>query len=399
MFMLCNPMETILFSGKERRLSCLTLLYSWTPSTQFKCKQGVNFDFTTRKVDFLDTTIWVDDNGVIQSTLYTKPGKVVQYLSPSSSHPSHITKNIPYSLAYRLLRIETTRHLFEANLEKLGSDLVQRGYRKDGINDAFNKVRNLDRQTTLQKVVRPPSDRLILVIPFDKRLPNISSILKHRWKCLVERDPKATQYMPKPPMVAYSRTESIKDIACRSKVPPTNYRQRRQVTMGFQKCGKRVDCSVCLHSTNSASHTCNFTGNTYNINSGISCLTPGVVYTVSCSKDTGACSRVKGPQYVGVTERPLKVRFSEHVGSATQPCQVDTTKPVGLHFRLQGHSHSDMVILPIEKVRSKDRFIMEARESYWIKQYKSVKVQTAEEIEHGLNLKPWTDNRNTLWSC
>ena len=47
-----------------------------------------------------------------------------------------------------------------------------------------------------------------------------------------------------------------------------------------------------------------------------------------------------------------------------------------------------MVILPIKKVRSKDRFIMEARESYWIKQYKSVKVQTAEEIEHGLNLKP-----------
>ena len=205
---------------------------------------------------------------------------------------------------------------------------------------------------------------------------------------MVDRDPKARQYMDKPPMVAYSRTESIKDIACRSKVPPSNYRQRRQVTVGFKKCGKRSDCSVCLHSTSSTSHTCNFTSNTYNISSSISCLTPGVVYTVSCSKDTGECSRVRGPQYVGVTDRPLKVRFSEHVGSATQPCQVNTTKPVGLHFRLQGHSHSDMVILPIEKVRSKDRFIMESRESFWIKKYQSVKVQTAEVIEHGLNLKP-----------
>ena len=61
---------------------------------------------------------------------------------------------------------------------------------------------------------------------------------------------------------------------------------------------------------------------------------------------------------------------------------------MGVHFRLQGNSQSDMVILPIEKLRSKDRFIMEARESFWIEQYQSVKVQTAEVIEHGLNLKP-----------
>ena len=96
---------------------------------------------------------------------------------------------------------------------------------------------------------------------------------------------------------------------------------------------------------------------------------------------------MNGPQYVGVTEKSAKVRFSEHVGSATQPCQANTTKPVGVHFRLPGHSHSDMGFLPIEKVRNKDRFVMEARESYWIKKYNSVKLKAVEVIEHGLNLK------------
>ena len=83
---------------------------------------------------------------------------------------------------------------------------------------------------------------------------------------------------------------------------------------------------------------------------------------MTCKKDSGDCLRCKGPQYVGCTERPLKTRFSEHLGSVTQPSQVNTKKPVGAHFRSAGHSHADMVVQTIEKVRSKDRFVLEARE-------------------------------------
>ena len=96
---------------------------------------------------------------------------------------------------------------------------------------------------------------------------------------------------------------------------------------------------------------------------------------------------MKGPQYIGCTERAFKKRFSEHLGTATQPCHRDTVKPVGVHFRLPGHSHGDMVALPIERVRSQCRFVMEAREKFWIKKYDSVKVLAVEDIESGLNLE------------
>ena len=46
-----------------------------------------------------------------------------------------------------------------------------------------------------------------------------------------------------------------------------------------------------------------------------------------------------------------------------------------------------MRVLPIEKVRSKDRFVLEAREAYWIKQYKAVKLQSVDVIEHGMNME------------
>ena len=83
----------------------------------------------------------------------------------------------------------------------------------------------------------------------------------------------------------------------------------------------------------------------------------------------------------------MKVRFSEHLGSVTQQSQANTAKPVGVHFRSAGHTQADMVVQPVEKVRSKDRFILEARERFWIEKYSAVKTQNVEVVEHGLNLQ------------
>ena len=89
---------------------------------------------------------------------------------------------------------------------------------------------------------------------------------------------------------------------------------------------------------------------------------------------------------MGYTKRAAKTRFSEHLGSVTQHCQVNTTKPVGVHFRSVGHNQSNMVFLPIEKVRSSDKFVMEAREAFWIKKYEAVKMGEVNQIEHGMNI-------------
>ena len=177
--------------------------------------------------------------------------------------------------------------------------------------------------------------------------------------------------MPLPPRVSYSRTSSLRDIIVRSKVPRPVRNPRRQVNSGFRKCNRRVDCSVRSHSVNTITHTCQETGEVFPITSIINCESTGLVYCISCVKTSGQCgghggggdAGVGGQQYIGCTARMLKTRFSEHVGSATQPSQALTTKPVGQHFRLPGHSHCDMRVTPVEKVRSKDQFVLEARES------------------------------------
>ena len=55
-----------------------------------------------------------------------------------------------------------------------------------------------------------------------------------------------------------------------------------------------------------------------------------------------------------------------------------------VHFRAVGHTHCNMRVLPIEKVRSSERFVLEARESYWISKYNSVKALPVNTMEHGM---------------
>ena len=75
---------------------------------------------------------------------------------------------IPYSLAYRLLRIESVPNNILTNLEKLGSELIKRGYIRKAIAVAFEKFKSLPRLPNLSKVQKPANDRPVLVIPFNK---------------------------------------------------------------------------------------------------------------------------------------------------------------------------------------------------------------------------------------
>jgi hypothetical protein len=170
--------------------------------------------------------------------------------------------------------------------------------------------------------------------------------------------------MTRPPRVSYSRTSSLRYIIVRAKVPAQGAsRVRRQVHMGSKKCGKSSDCVMCTHSVNNNGHTCNHTGGELHHQHPLELHNTGVIYCITCTKDSGQCVQLGGPQYIGCTGRMAKTRFSEHVGSVTQPGQSNTNKPVGVHFRSAGHSHSDMRMLPIEKVRSSDPFVLEAKES------------------------------------
>ena len=76
-------------------------------------KLTAEYSYETKSVNYLDMKIFIDDQGYIRTDLYKKENKKNNYLLPSSCHPNHITKNIPFSLGYRALRIWWSEELLE----------------------------------------------------------------------------------------------------------------------------------------------------------------------------------------------------------------------------------------------------------------------------------------------
>jgi hypothetical protein len=78
-------------------------------------------------MSFLDTTTTVKE-GNITTDLYSKPTEKHQYLSPSSCHPKHCFKSIPFSQAIRVKRICTTAETTKQRLGDLRHHLKRRRY-------------------------------------------------------------------------------------------------------------------------------------------------------------------------------------------------------------------------------------------------------------------------------
>ena len=101
---------------------------------------------------FLDTSCTVQ-NGKIVTDLYWEPTDRDKYLFTSSYHPAHTTKNIPFSLALRIVRICSKPEDREIRFGELKELLLSREYKPGVIDKAIQKARQVKRTEALNKVV------------------------------------------------------------------------------------------------------------------------------------------------------------------------------------------------------------------------------------------------------
>ena len=266
-------------------------------------------------------------------------------------------------------------------LAEQSSALVQRGYRYRSVQEAFSRVRLISRSQALQRVFRDRDvkDRVRFVVRFDPRLPDLNNVLKRSWSVMSE-DPAMSKVFPSPPMVCYQRVQSIGEMLVRAKLPANQRRSRsRAPDRGFKPCRDR-NCPVCDHLEVKdrviKTVKCSSTGEVLEMKSSMTCTTTNLVYCITCKRGGRVCPT--HPQYIGETSKSLRERLRGHRGTVVQPSQVNTSAPVGLHFRQSNHSVCDLEIVPIERNR-RDNITRKVRESFFIKKY--------DTVENGLNIK------------
>ena len=69
-------------------------------------------EYSKKEVNFLDVNIKLID-GELKTDLFVKPADTHQFLDPTSCHPYHCKKGIPYSQALRLNRICLDNEIFD----------------------------------------------------------------------------------------------------------------------------------------------------------------------------------------------------------------------------------------------------------------------------------------------
>ena len=108
---------------------------------------------TEEAVQFLDTSCKISDGRII-TDLFRKETDRNQYLLPSSCHPSHVTDNIPFSLAMRIVRICSLEEDREKRFLELRDLLIARDYKPKLIDSAIQKARKIPRTEALKRVYR-----------------------------------------------------------------------------------------------------------------------------------------------------------------------------------------------------------------------------------------------------
>ena len=308
-----------------------------------------------QSVAFLDTSCSLE-NGTIEVDLFRKKTDRNQYLMPESCHSNGIIKNIPYSLALRIIRICTKTDQRDNRLQELKILLLQRKYPEPLINRALDRARLVPRHKALRQRVKKQetSKRPIFALKYDPRLPSIPAIHAKHWRAMVSQDKYLNDVFPEPPLVAFRRQDNIRNVLIRSKVPPVPKRNSERQIKGTKKCGR--SCIACPFISEEKIVKIN-NKQDWKIKRKHTCESYNVIYMIECSKER--CKK----RYIGETGRFLRSRLSDHRGYVSNKA---TDKATGDHFNLPGHSLSNMTVRVLEQVKIRDSSYRKEREKYFI---------------------------------
>ena len=265
--------------------------------------------------EFLDLFIYLKNNKLHTRT-YSKPCDDHAFLVPSSCHPSHTLRNIPYSTALRIYK--NTSELAEYHKSKADyTDFHKaRGYSIDIITEAFRKVESKPRENYIQsgsgKKSKQEDARVIpLVTDFNPRLSNIGRVL-NLYKHILRLDPELCKAVnPDGIFASFRGAKTIHDKLVHSRLTTledsTDEKKPEDEVHPIGGCkhsnAKRCDIyNNFLKQTNVAYSY--HTNSIFNINQNVNCESKNVVYVIN--------DLICKISSVGCTSESSKVRFRNH---------------------------------------------------------------------------------------
>ena len=198
--------------GIDKLLQFLTHINNFHPTIKF------DHLHSDKSVNFLDTTIYINDKNKLESDLYIKPTDRTLLLHQSSFHPPTCKNAVIYSQALRYRRIITDSDKLHQRLSHLLTALIHRGYKHNNIIRNFNKALQYTQPELLTKNKKPETNHHpIFSIPYNTNTKYIAQILRKHWS-IMEKDCTLRILWQEPSIVAYQRNKNLKDTLVTAKL-------------------------------------------------------------------------------------------------------------------------------------------------------------------------------------
>ena len=308
-------------------------------------------------IPFLDTLCYIK-NAKIETDLFKKETDRNQYLLPSSCHSKQTTRNLPFSLSTRIVRICSESENRDLRLEQVKRALLDRNYNESIIDSAIAKAKSLNRNISLKRRAKPKeNERPVFATAYDPRMPNIQPIQAKHWRAMVSQDQYLAKVFPQPPLTGFKRQPNIRNHLIRAKLPDPQKPYPQRSVKGMYKCGRQCPACPFIQEQKSVKIT---QKTDWKINKKVTCTSFNIVYIIECSKQN--CNK----RYIGETKRMLKHRLADHRGYVSNG---DTSTATGAHFTSPGHSLSDMKISILEQIKKSDDVYRKIREKYHIQKF------------------------------
>ena len=191
------PSNVNLFMAKQEREFLLTqdlkpqvwwrfvdnIFAIWTHGEQLllQFSESLNHHHTTikfttnwsaEKVTFLDTTVYVREDGLIGTDLYVKTTDKHQYLCMDSCHRKQCKASIPLSQALRLRRICSEDSTYTQRTHELKEHFLSSGYHEQYLENEFKRALDTPWKACLRlKSNQEKSAHIPLVVTYHPFLP------------------------------------------------------------------------------------------------------------------------------------------------------------------------------------------------------------------------------------
>jgi len=219
-----------IFDGKENELKEYHEgLNKIHPDLQF------TLEYDNQKLPFLDTLVYLDEEGTLQTTVFYKPSNTHQYLHFQSSHHPNLKRSLPFSQGIRIKRIVSDPKNLEDSLGEMFKFFSLRGYSHKILSEAKRRLKELSRDELLSEKNRKGTGRIIFPMLYSPSIaPILRTSINNIWSWLrknAEDKPWENWFTDPPPMIAWKKDQAIGEKLIRAEFPsPLTLKKMRELS-------------------------------------------------------------------------------------------------------------------------------------------------------------------------